>query len=78
MIQTNNNYYNMYFKNDYLIKKRLNNLCKEFNIKIKFFESPMFLTSNEIRDAFNKNSKKPLMARFYKRQRKNQKILVEE
>ena len=61
---------------DYLIKKRLNNLCKEFNIKIKFFESPMFLTSNEIRDAFNKNSKKPLMARFYKRQRKNQKILV--
>jgi len=38
--------------------------------------SPMFMSSEDLKDLFASNAKKPLMGRFYENQRKSQKILV--
>ena len=62
---------------DHLIMGRLKRFCKKFNIRINVLESPMFLTSVEIRDSFNLSEKKPLMGRFYENQRKEKKILLD-
>ena len=36
----------------------------------------MFMSSEDLKDLFASNAKKPLMGRFYENQRKSQKILV--
>ena len=36
----------------------------------------MFMSSKELKELFESNTKKPLMGRFYENQRKSQKILV--
>ena len=61
---------------DYLIMRRLKKFCEKLKIKINVFESPMFITNSQMRKLFLGNSKKPLMMRFYKNQRKEQKILI--
>ncbi len=61
---------------DYLIYKRLDKFIKEKNIKINYLDSPMFITKNEDVIDFKSNLKKPLMGRFYEKQRKSQNILL--
>ena len=61
---------------DFLIMKRINSFVEVNNFKLKVFQSPMFLTTEELREAFKSNPKKPLMGRFYENQRKSQNVLV--
>ena len=61
---------------DYLIYKRLDKFIKEKNIEINYLNSPMFITKNEDINIFKSNLKKPLMGRFYEKQRKSQNILL--
>jgi len=61
---------------DFLIMKRINKFVEENNLKLKVFQSPMFITNKQLRDSFNSNPKKPLMGRFYENQRRSQNILV--
>ena len=42
---------------DFLIIKRINKFVLENNLKLKVFESPMFLTNDELRQSFEKNAK---------------------
>ena len=61
---------------DFLIMKRINSFVKTNNLKLKVFQSPMFLTHEDLKSSFKTNPKKPLMGRFYQHQRKSQKILI--
>ena len=56
--------------------KRINRFVEANNLKLKVFQSPMFITNESLRESFKLNPKKPLMGRFYENQRKNQKILL--
>ena len=69
---------NLINPHDFLLMKRLENFVKEKNMQLNMLPSPMFLTKDELRSTFQKNTKKPLMGRFYEKQRKSQKILVEK
>jgi len=62
---------------DYLLLKRLNKFFGNNDIKVNMLNSPMFLISEELKKKFESNDKKPLMARFYENQRKDQDILVD-
>ena len=62
---------------DYLLSRRLNNFFKKNNIKVNILNSPMFLIKDVLKNKFEANNKKPLMARFYENQRKDLKILVD-
>ena len=61
---------------DYLIMRRLNKFADINQININIHQSPMFITESYIKELFENNDKKPLMARFYKNQRKSLNILV--
>ena len=61
---------------DFLIMKRINRFVEVNNLKLKVFQSPMFITNQDLRESFKSNPKKPLMARFYENQRKKENILV--
>ena len=57
---------------------RIISLLKRLNIKFSCLTSPMFLsTRNEFKD-FLSEGKKPLMAKFYKKQRIKNRILIDE
>ena len=62
---------------DYLLSRRLNNFLKKNNIKVNILNSPMFLIKDALKNKFEANYKKPLMARFYENQRKDLNILVD-
>ena len=62
---------------DYLLLRRLNKFLKRNNIKVNILHSPMFLINEELKNKFEANNKRPLMARFYENQRKDLKILVD-
>ena len=62
---------------DYLILRRLNNFFNKNDIKVNILNSPMFLINDSLKNKFEANNKKPLMARFYENQRKDLKILVD-
>ena len=61
---------------DFLIMKRISSFVKTNNLKLEVFQSPMFLTDEDLRKSFIGNPKKPLMGRFYENQRRSQNILV--
>jgi deoxyribodipyrimidine photolyase-related protein len=63
---------------DKFFEKQINRLINKINIKWTKIDSPMFLTSRlEFKD-FLKNSKKPMMANFYKFSRRKINILMED
>ena len=61
---------------DFLIMKRIKRVVEENNLKLEVFNSPMFITNEDLRESFRSNSKKPLMSRFYEKQRRSKNILV--
>jgi len=61
---------------DFLIMKRINNFVESNNLALNILPSPMFMSSEDLKELFALNTKKPLMGRFYENQRKSQKILV--
>ena len=67
---------NLINPHDYLIMRRVNKFAESNNLKINLYSSPMFITDTRIKKTFEKNDKKPLMARFYENQRKDLKILI--
>ena len=80
-------YFSKYLKNkyqkinlinphDFLLMKRITNFVEVNNLKLNIFPSPMFMTDDDDRKLFELNLKKPLMGRFYEKQRKSKKILV--
>ena len=62
---------------DYLLMRRLNKFAEVNDTKINIYESPMFITQADHIKTFEKNTKKPLMARFYENQRKSLNILID-
>lgn len=63
---------------DWLLR-RIKASCHKFNIKIKVLESPMFLnTTQELEHFFKPSKKKFFQTEFYKQERINRKILLEE
>ena len=62
---------------DYLILRRLNKFFNKNEIKVNILNSPMFLTKDLLKNKFEANNKRPLMARFYENQRKDLNILVD-
>ena len=76
IFQTKYKQINILNPHDFLIMKRINSFVSANNLKLKVFQSPMFLTSEELRESFKANPKKPLMGRFYENQRRSQRILV--
>ena len=62
---------------DYLIMKRIDKFAKSNDININIHQSPMFITNNDLIKEFENNNKKPLMAKFYEKQRKSLNILVD-
>ncbi len=67
---------NLIDPHDFLIMKRINNFVESNNLALNILPSPMFMSSEDLKDLFASNTKKPLMGRFYENQRKSQKILV--
>ncbi len=61
---------------DFLIMKRINRFVEAYNLKLQVYESPMFITNEDLRKSFKLNPKKPIMGRFYEKQRRSQNILV--
>ena len=67
---------NLIDPHDFLIMKRINNFVKNNHLALNLLPSPMFMSSEELKELFKANTKKPLMGRSYENQRKSQKILV--
>ena len=61
---------------DKFFEKRIVNFCKKNNLKIEFIESPMFLNNRDSFIQYLSKIKKPFMATFYKYQRINKNILM--
>ena len=63
---------------DYLIEKRLKKECQKRSIKIIFYDNPSFINTKEDLKTFFKNEKvKFFQTSFYKNQRKNLNILID-
>ena len=67
---------NLINPHDFLIMKRIKNFVESNNLALNVLPSPMFMSSEELKELFVSNTKKPLMGRFYEKQRKIQKILI--
>jgi len=65
---------NLIDPHDFLIMKRINNFVESNNIALNVLSSPMFMSSEDLKNSFASNAKTPLMGRFYENQRKNQNI----
>ena len=61
---------------DKFFEKRIINFCKKNNIEIQFLQSPMFLNTRDNFVNYITKIKKPFMATFYKQQRINKNILM--
>ena len=44
--------------------KRINNFVESNNLDLNILPSPMFMSSEDLKDLFASNTKKPLMGRF--------------
>ena len=66
----------MYEIEDKFFEKRMVNFCKKNNFEIQFLESPMFLNTRDAFVNYLSKTKKPFMATFYKQQRINKNILM--
>ena len=63
---------------DIELNKEIAKVADQLNIKIVWYENPLFiLNSSEVRNEFS-NKKRYLMANFYKKQRKNLNILIDK
>ena len=63
---------------DIELNKKIAKVADQLNIKIVWYENPLFiLNSSEVRNEFS-NKKRYLMANFYKKQRKNLNILIDK
>ena len=67
----------MYEIEDKFFEKRIINFCKKNNYEIQFLESPMFLNTRDDFVDYLSKIKKPFMATFYKQQRINKNILMQ-
>ena len=63
---------------DFLLDKRLKRAARELSIEIQFHDTPMFLTPDGLLAEEFAGKKRPLMARFYEKQRKRMGILLDE
>jgi len=64
---------------DYLLCKRLKNVCTELKIKLVIHESKLFInTSEELKDFFKESKKKFFQTSFYKLERKKRNVLVDD
>ena len=61
---------------DDLLERRLKRFAEQRNIRLVYYETPNFLTTQEVCDELL-GSKKPFMATFYKAQRQRLNILME-
>ncbi len=69
------NYYDVC---DYLLEKRILHACNKFEIKIKKFESPMFLNNSKDLELYFGSKSKYFQTDFYMQQRKKLDILLDE
>ncbi len=68
---------NLYQVNDYLLNRRLARFGKQFEIELKFTDSPMFLLSKQQMENEFLEKKGHRMAEFYKKQRHRLDILMD-
>ena len=69
---------NMFEVEDKFFEKRILRFCKKNNIKINFLESPMFLNTRSDFKKYLSKVKKPFMATYYKQQRIEKNILMND
>jgi deoxyribodipyrimidine photolyase-related protein len=62
---------------DKFMEKRLIDFCKKKKVQLDLQESPMFVTSRSVFQAYLKKTKKPFMKTFYESQRKRLGILLD-
>ncbi len=62
---------------DKFFEKKIIKFCKTNQLKIKFLESPMFLNSRDNFKKYLSKVKKPFMASYYRQQRIEKNILIE-
>ena len=67
----------MYQIEDKFFEKRIINFCKKNNYEIQFLDSPMFLNTRDDFVNYLSKAKKPFMSTFYKQQRINKNILMQ-
>ncbi|MDG2475602.1 MAG: cryptochrome/photolyase family protein [Flavobacteriaceae bacterium] len=64
---------------DYLISKRLKNICKELNINLIIHDTKLFINSREeLKDFFKESKKKFFQTSFYKSERKKRNVLIDD
>ncbi len=63
---------------DFLVEKRLKKFSEQTGRKVRFEESPMFVTPRSWADEHFDSRKRPFMAAFYEEQRRRMGILVDE
>ena len=62
---------------DHFFAEKIDDFCKQHQIKLTTYDSPMFLTTRNKFDDYIKSTKKPFMKTFYESQRKQYKILMD-
>ncbi len=65
------------YTDDYLLERRLNRLGNKFGIRLKSYESPLFLLDRKAMDEQPGNQESYFMASFYKHQRRRFDLLME-
>ena len=63
---------------DKFFEKKIQSFCRENKIELEIEESPMFLNSRKYFEDYLSSVKRPFMANFYERQRKEHGILLTE
>ena len=63
---------------DRFFKEKFNELCSDLAIDVKFYESPLFLSSHKDFKSYLESHKKPFMKTFYQKQRTSLNILMNE
>lgn len=63
---------------DYLLERRLKRFAEESGVAIELVDTPMFLSPRAALEEEFGGKKRPLMARFYEKQRKRMGVLVED
>ena len=63
---------------DKFFEKKIQIFCSKKKIKLNIIQTPMFLNSRENFKKYLNQSKKPFMANFYKKTRKDFKILIDK
>ena len=64
---------------DFLLSKRLINICDELNMKLIIHDTSLFINSREeLKDFFKESKKKFFQTSFYKSERKKRSILIDD